>query len=70
MLEVEVWVVVDESGDYEVGKEQDQAQERYDDEIGSSGPRRYVRVVLSVPTPAPVTLKGTVPAEGEALLTV
>lgn len=71
MLEVKVWVVVDAGGDYGVGRDEDTALSSYDDDIGGTGTRRMIRVVLQVPEPVVPTLTGTVPAEAnEGTLTV
>jgi hypothetical protein len=64
MLEVEVWVAVDENGDYAVGNDNDVCQERYAEDVGGGGlATRLVKVVLSIPRPQPVVLRGVVPAE-------
>lgn len=62
-LQIEVWVKVDENGDYAVGAEQCDAEERYSDDIGDSCASRLIKVVLSVPVPKPqiCVLTGTVP---------
>ncbi len=63
--DVEIFVAVDESGDHIV------ASDRDDLDLSSLGDStRIVRVVLTVPLPVLVTLKGVVPPEGEATLTV
>lgn len=69
---VEVWVVVDEDGDYAVGTGDDHAAERYREEIGDceAGTRgmRRVKVLLTVPLPAPIKLAVTAPADDAAAL--
>lgn len=68
-VELMVWVVVDESGDYAVGVDGDQAAERYAEDIGGDqgtiGIRR-VKLTLTVPLPAPIQLTATVEAEETA----
>lgn len=66
MHELEVWVVVDESGDYVVAKDQGEAAELFENEVGGSEPRRQVKVTLRVPAPKVVELVGEVPAESNS----
>lgn len=66
---IEVWVCVDEGGDYACGNDRDGALDDYVDAIDGTGPTRLIRVLLDVPLPTPVTLTGAVPAEGAATLT-
>lgn len=61
--QVEVWVVVASTGDYEVGRDADAAEERYADDIGGNECRRMVKVTLTVPLPVAVELTGVVPEE-------
>ena len=63
MHELEVWLVCDESGDYVVAKDQDEAAELFENEVGGTQARRQVCVKLTVPAPKPVVMAGTVPAE-------
>jgi hypothetical protein len=63
--EIEVWVMVNENGEYEVGCDEDEVGERYSDNINDNLARRAVKVILTVPMPKPVTMRGTVPAEAE-----
>lgn len=65
MHEIEVWVVVDESGDYRAGEDASTAAERFNDDIGNDGttPTRLVCVKLKVPAPKPIELSGVVPEE-------
>lgn len=62
--EVEIWVTVDESGDYGIGKEADTANEHYQDAIGGPLPRRMVKVLLQVELPKEVELTGEAPLVG------
>lgn len=68
ILEIEVWIVVDESGDYAIGKDEDEACERYTDDIGGGDnySKRRIKVSIQVPKPKVLELTGTVPAEAEA----
>lgn len=73
MLEIEVWVLVDENGEYSVSKSSDDLVDAYETAVGAladAGATRRVMVTLRVPCPETVGLVGTVPAEGEANLTV
>jgi hypothetical protein len=65
--EVEVFVLVDENGNYVVHKDEDELAEAYDNDISedSHTGRRTIRIKLSVPLPEYVTMTGTVPALGE-----
>lgn len=61
--EVEVYVVVDSAGDYGVGRDEDEACEDYDSDIGGTSCRRIVKVKLTVPLPEAIVMTGVVPAE-------
>ncbi|MFO0823028.1 MAG: hypothetical protein U0792_07895 [Gemmataceae bacterium] len=68
LCEVEVWVVVDEDGDYAVGKDSEAASEAFEADIGSSAERglRRVKVTVKVPLPKPLEVVGTVVEEEPA----
>ena len=67
--QVEVWVVVDENGDYAVGADDDGAYDAYDETVGGTRlARRAVKVTLTVPLPETVELTGTAPECGAAEL--
>lgn len=70
--EVEVWVLVDEDGAAVSSTDVDKLAELYDEQVGEGAEkaRRCVKVTLMVPVPSYVEMKGIVPAEGEAVLTV
>jgi hypothetical protein len=70
--EVEVWVLVDSDGNAVATADESLLDELYDEQVGGVAglARRRVRVVLTVPVPEETVLRGTVPAEGEATLTV
>lgn len=59
---VEVVVVVSEDGDYVVAKDDDAAQELFDDEVGGYC-RRTVRLTVKVPLPAVIEMAGEAPAD-------
>lgn len=68
MAEIEVWIVVDENGDYTVGADLDSAAERYGEDVGGDNGSlgiRHVKVTLKVPLPKPIELTGEVPAPPE-----
>lgn len=64
---LDVWVVVDEQGDYAVGTTDEHAAERYREEIGEPDAGtlgfRRVKVAVSVPLPEAVELAVSVPAD-------
>lgn len=57
MTEVELWVLVDEYGDYEVSKE------RTDLQAGAGLASRMVKITVQVPTPQPVEVEVAIEAE-------
>lgn len=57
MTEVELWVLVDENGDYEVSKEAGDLQA----EAGLAS--RLMRITVKVPTPAAVELEAEIDEE-------
>lgn len=62
MTEVELWVMVDEDGEYEVSKDREDLQPT----AGQAS--RLLRVAIKVPTPQPVELEAEIaeePAAGE-----
>jgi hypothetical protein len=42
MTTIEVWIVMNEDGDYEVGKDEDDAIERFEDDVGSDLARSVI----------------------------
>jgi hypothetical protein len=50
-MQIEVWVAVDEDGDYTVSKDKEIAAEYYNDEIGGVGSLRLICVTLVNPEP-------------------
>lgn len=47
----EVFLVIDEDGNYAVGVDYDQAKEMYNDNIGDYGPRRVIKRTFLVTPP-------------------
>lgn len=61
-VDVEVFIVVDEQGQYLAHEDYDTACERAGED-GFTYPARVVKVIVTVPLPQPLTLRGTCPAE-------
>ncbi len=73
MVEVEVWVLVDDSGDYVASHDSDALKEAYEDkvqEIGEAAGLRRVKLTVKVPLPKPIELVGTASETEEATLKV
>lgn len=62
---IEVWILVDELGNYVAETESCNLQDRYDADIGETDVAlRRIKISLEIPSlPAPIELRGTVPAE-------
>jgi hypothetical protein len=57
LIDVEVWVMVDEDGDYEIAKDKDEL-------TGPTGlATRLVKVMVKVPKPQPVEVEAEVSEE-------
>lgn len=64
MLTLDVWVMVDENGDYVVSREQDELNKSFANEHGDTElATRHIKLTVSVPAPRPVKLATDVPAE-------
>lgn len=63
MHELEVWVLVDENGDYVASHDADALADLYEEAIGGNAgvARRLVKVALKVPEFRPIEVSGTVP---------
>ena len=72
MHEVQIWVLVDENGEYAVAAAEEDLESAYEDAVsaGSGLSRRVVKVTLKVPVVSVVELSGTVPNEGAGELKV
>jgi hypothetical protein len=70
--ECEVWVLVDEAGDYVCAKDAGDLADRYAEEIGADDMGlRYVKLTVRVPLPTPIEIVADVPAdEGEPTVRV
>lgn len=55
-MNLELWVPVDENGDYVVRKDRDDLADAYDEEIGddNASGRRAIKVVVNAPLPKPI----------------
>jgi hypothetical protein len=62
---IEVWVMIDEGGDYVADASEENLGQRYADDIGGDEgvARRKVKITLKVPLPKPIELTGEVPEE-------
>jgi hypothetical protein len=63
MVVCEVWMLIDESGDYVASVDPAELGDRWEEEIGerdSSVQTRVVKVTVNVPKPKPVELVATV----------
>lgn len=62
MHELEVWIKVDESGDYSVGTDAESCVEKYGEEYDdNTQPSRLIKVVIKVPAPQVVDVAVNVP---------
>lgn len=69
---VEVWVLVDAAGEVVAGTSEEQAAERYGEEVGelaAAAGFRMVKLTLTVPLPKPIEITATV-ADAEEVATV
>ena len=60
---VNIVLLVDEDGDYAVGQDEDDARERYDDEVGGDRARHFIHLSIRVPLPWPIHVSGTLPKQ-------
>jgi hypothetical protein len=61
--EVEVWVMVNESGEYEVGTNSDAVGELFSDNCTTREGVRKVCLKLRIPNPTTLTVSGELPAD-------
>lgn len=70
MANLEVWLVVDEAGDYAVGEDESLAEDAFNENIGSAGARRKVKLNVKIALPEAIAVDVSVPAEaGEVSVT-
>ena len=71
LAEIEISFVIDEDGDYAIGKDLEAAAEAYADDVNGSALRRAYTLKLHVPLPKPTEVTGALPdTEGEVTLTI
>ncbi len=73
MTDCECWICVDANGDYAVGVGAEEARAAYENDIGPLNEAdgfRLVKVNVTVPTPAVLSLAGTAPEEAAGTLAV
>jgi len=64
LVEVEVWVMVGEDGQYTAHTDPDALRERFDEECADAGlTTRVLKLTVKVPTPRPVALAAVVADE-------
>lgn len=68
----EVWLIVDEDGDYACGRDRDSAEEQYRDEIGTEPGSclRVIRLMVDVPVPKPTEVSCTLPEDAAGEIAV
>jgi hypothetical protein len=60
---IEVWIAIDGDGDYEVGCDDDDAVDRYNDNIGGTRSMRLVKLNVTMRPPEVTEASVTVPDE-------
>lgn len=70
MTEVEIWLVIDSEGQAEIAMDEDEALQRFEDQIGGLNARRLVKMLLMVEPPASITVSGALPGDGESFTLV
>ena len=74
MSEIEIFVIIDENGDYSISRESSELQEQYTNDHGGDIGEIAVRLIavkIKVPTPKPITVSATLPEEAnEAIVSV
>lgn len=66
LVEVEILVMVDSEGQWEIGTDGDDLAQRWSDTVGddvTADARRVVKIKVKVPKPTVVEIVGEVPAE-------
>lgn len=56
MAQLEIWVVLDENGDYSVGEDRDIAIERHEENVGGVDGARLFKLTLTASRPVPVEM--------------
>ena len=63
--DIEIYVVVDSDGDYEVGINDEEATERYGETISASLPRRLIKMTITVPLPRMIEVTAAIPEKDD-----
>ena len=63
--DIEIYVVVDSDGDYEVGINDEEATERYGETISTSLPRRLIKMTITVPLPRAIEVTAAIPEKDD-----
>jgi hypothetical protein len=59
--EVEIYLVVDSAGDYEVGVNEDDAAERFGENIAGDAVRHMIKMTITVPLPRTIEVAAALP---------
>lgn len=63
MNEIEVWIVMDEDGNYEVGTDRSNAIENFENNIDGAAGARIVQLAVKMAPPKKIVVDVTVPDE-------
>jgi hypothetical protein len=66
VVTVEVWLMIDDCGDYCIAKDADGLGEAYENDVQdleSAGGLRRVKVTVTIPLPKPLEVEATAPAD-------
>jgi hypothetical protein len=61
VAEIEIYLVVDTSGDYEVGVNEDDATERFGENIAGDAIRHMIKMTITVPLPRTIEVSAALP---------
>jgi hypothetical protein len=59
--EIEIYLVVDAGGDYEVGLTDDDATERFGENVGGDSVRHMIKMIITVPLPRTIEVAAAIP---------
>lgn len=63
---IDIYAVVDSDGEYEIGRDEDEATERFEENYASSMPRQLIHMSIGVPLPRVVEVTGELPERADA----
>lgn len=63
MQNVEVWLIMDENGDYAAGEDRDTTVERFEENVGSAAGARIVKLNVTMAPPKETEVDVKVPDE-------